>query len=354
MTLDNKDDNEQSVVETVYVAEKPYTPARDFSWMGFGILVFWIIWQTLVILTGALYSVITDSKGLSLSFALFLSIACELTAFPIYFLISKKKVKTEPLQKSGLGFGRLFIYLGVVFFLGIAGNIIGIVLNSVITSNGGKASVSNIEDYIKGNYLMMLIYAGILGPIIEEFLCRKILLDRLHRYGKGIAMVTSGLIFALLHGNLQQFFYTFLVGFFFAYIYLKTGRIRYSIILHMGMNMYSLVLTFVLSKIPALNTSEDAGTIVRNILSDNSQASMILVLFAMIIFEYGMAIAGLVFSIVRFHEYSFGEDNTPSAPCSKCFLNPGMAACIVLLFVDMVLTVMDTSLSEMVIGAIFK
>ncbi len=353
MTFDNKDDEEQSVVETVYVAEQPHTPSRDFSWMGIGMLAFWLVWQVLVISVSAIYSAIGSSKGFSLSTALFVSIVCELASFPIYYLIAKKKVRSEALPLSKLSFGRMFIYLGVVFFLGIAGNIIGIVFNSIISSNGGKASVSNISEYIKDNYLVMFLYAGILGPIIEEYLCRKILLDRLHRYGKGIAMVASGLIFALLHGNLEQFFYTFLVGFFFAYIYLKTGKIRYSIALHMTMNIYSVILTFVLSEIPALNTSEDAGTIVKNIMSDNKQATMLLVLFAMIIFEYGMALAGLIFSIVRFHEYSFGEDNTPSAPINKCFLNPGMAACIVLLFIDMVLTVMDSSLADIVIG-VFK
>ena len=352
MTFDNKDDEEQSVVETVYVSEKPYTPAKDYSWMGFGILVFWLLWQILVIVIGALYLVITDKKDLSLSTALLLSIFCELSAFPVYYLIVKKKIVAEELPKSRLKFSRLFIYIGVVFFLGIAGNIIGIVLNSVISSNGGKASVSNVSDYIKSNYLAMFLYAGIVGPIIEEWLCRKIMLDRLHRYGKGIAMVTSGLLFALLHGNLEQFFYTFFVGFFFAYIYIKTGRVRYSIILHMSMNIYSVILTYVVSKIPALNTSEDATTIVKNIMSDDTQAIMILVLFAMIIFEYGMALAGLIFSIVRFREYSLGDENTASAPINKCFINPGMTAVFVLLFLDMVLTVMDSSLAEVVIDGI--
>ena len=353
MTLNNNDDEEQSVVETVYVDEEPYTPSKDYSWIGFGMLVFWLLWQILVRLAGKLCLKIMGTDSLSLRVALTISIVCELLSFPVYYTIAKKKVNTEPIKKNSISKKRLFIYMGIVFFLGIAGNIIGIVLNSVISSNGGKASVSNVTELIKGDFLVMFIYAGILGPIIEEFLCRKILLDRLHRYGKSIAMVTSGLLFSLLHGNIEQFFYTFFVGCFFAYVYLKSGKIKYSIALHMGMNIFSMVLTFILSKIPALSTSEDTSTIVKNILSDNTQAILILVLFAIIIFEYGLAFAGLIFCIVRFHEFSFGEDNQRSAPVNKCFINPGMVVAFVLLFLDMMLTVADTSLFNMVAG-VFK
>ena len=349
---DNVDgeNTENMVVETVYVPKKPYTPAKDYSRMGFGFLAFWLMWQILILIIGALYLFLSGAERLDLSTAILLSCAGEGLSFPVYLLITKK-ISYERLSYDRLSFGRLFIYIGVVFFLGIAGNIIGIVINSVISSNGGTASVSNITDYIEHDFALMLCYAVFAGPVIEEFLCRKILIDRLYRYGKSTVMVASGIIFALLHGNLEQFFYTFFVGCFFAYIYIKTGRIRYSIILHMIMNGFSLILTYVLSKIPALSASEDASTMVKNIMSDDTQAVMILVLIAMVLFEYGMAIAGLIYCIVRFREFSFGsEDSSDSAPVGKCFINPGMTILIVVLFLDMMLTVMDTSFAELLIG----
>ena len=59
----------------------------------------------------------------------------------------------------------------------------------------------------------------------------------------------SGIMFGLLHGNFQQFFFAALVGMLFAYVYIRTGRIRYSIYLHMAINLSSsLVVQTLLQK----------------------------------------------------------------------------------------------------------
>lgn len=51
----------------------------------------------------------------------------------------------------------------------------------------------------------------------------------------------SALFFALFHGNFYQFFYAFGLGAMFAFIYVKTGRLRYTILLHMIINSLSAV-----------------------------------------------------------------------------------------------------------------
>ncbi|MDL2236926.1 CPBP family intramembrane metalloprotease, partial [Christensenellaceae bacterium OttesenSCG-928-K19] len=72
----------------------------------------------------------------------------------------------------------------------------------------------------------------ILAPIAEEFIFRKLLIDRLARYGQWVAVFTSALLFGLFHGNFSQFFYAFGAGLVFGYVYIKTGKVWYTMLLH--------------------------------------------------------------------------------------------------------------------------
>jgi membrane protease YdiL (CAAX protease family) len=49
----------------------------------------------------------------------------------------------------------------------------------------------------------------------------------------------SAFTFAVYHGNFTQFFYAFGLGILFAFIYSKTGKLRYTVFLHMGYNLYA-------------------------------------------------------------------------------------------------------------------
>ena len=74
----------------------------------------------------------------------------------------------------------------------------------------------------------------------------KMLIDRLNRLGDRPAILLSAFLFALFHGNLYQLFYAFGVGLVFGYVYVRTGRIRYTISIHMLVNCLFGVLPAVL------------------------------------------------------------------------------------------------------------
>lgn len=84
--------------------------------------------------------------------------------------------------------------------------------------------------------LAYYIYAIAGAPILEEILYRKLLIDRLHAYGQWTAAALSALVFGLVHGNSGQFFLAFLIGLLFAVVYMKTGRVIYTVILHVIIN----------------------------------------------------------------------------------------------------------------------
>lgn len=87
----------------------------------------------------------------------------------------------------------------------------------------------------------MVLFTVILAPIFEEITFRKIICDNLLPFGKFTAVIVSGIGFGFYHGNFEQSFYASFVGIFFAYIYIKTGNVWYSIVLHMIINGFSIV-----------------------------------------------------------------------------------------------------------------
>ena len=93
------------------------------------------------------------------------------------------------------------------------------------------------------NYVLTVIYASIVAPIAEELIFRKLLLDRLRRYGDVPAILMTGIAFGLFHMNLSQFFYAAALGFIFAYVTIRTNTVRYSILLHCMINFIGSVVS---------------------------------------------------------------------------------------------------------------
>lgn len=133
------------------------------------------------------------------------------------------------------------VFLGL-FAIAIAltyvGNLVGILVNAVIGVITGEPVGNEFAESVSSSSLWEnLLTVGILAPIMEEIFFRKLMLDRIAHLGDVPAMLISGIAFGLVHGNFSQFFYAAAVGILFGYIYLRTGRIRYTIALHMCVNL---------------------------------------------------------------------------------------------------------------------
>lgn len=80
--------------------------------------------------------------------------------------------------------------------------------------------------------ILYLIGIAVVPGIFEELFVRKAILGYGRKYGKYFALIVSSLIFALIHMNLAQGIFAFFMGLLFGIIFLKTGDIRLTIILH--------------------------------------------------------------------------------------------------------------------------
>ena len=72
-------------------------------------------------------------------------------------------------------------------------------------------------------FLLSFIATAIVPALIEEFACRGIVLGVLKKYGQTFAIISSSLIFGIMHGNFEQIPFAVLVGLVLGYIYVKTG-----------------------------------------------------------------------------------------------------------------------------------
>ena len=122
----------------------------------------------------------------------------------------------------------------VVYIVNFLTNILMMLIAVIKGSEVTNPLVNMLEG---SNWIWSLIFAGILSPIIEEMMFRGVMLNKLRRYGDKVAIITTAILFGLFHANFSQFFYAVALGMIFAYVALKTGTIKYSIILHIVVNI---------------------------------------------------------------------------------------------------------------------
>lgn len=107
------------------------------------------------------------------------------------------------------------------------------------------------------NFWGVLFTIGIVAPVIEELLFRGVILDGIQlRYGAKTAVIVSSFLFGLTHLIPWAIVNAFLLGFFFAWLKLKTGSLRLCIIAHSLYNSIPLILSkYVPMQIPGFNST---------------------------------------------------------------------------------------------------
>ena len=147
------------------------------------------------------------------------------------------RIPAQKIEERKMTAGQWIIAFLMCYGLMYAGNLIGTALTFGIGMVKGTG-VDNplVSTVMQLNPWVTFIIAVLIAPTAEELLFRKFLTERIVKYGELAAVLASGLFFRLFHGNLNQFSYAFLLGLFLGFIYVKTGKLRYTIGLHMAIN----------------------------------------------------------------------------------------------------------------------
>lgn len=163
-----------------------------------------------------------------------------LLAFPAALLILHTiptAPRTAPKLLSRSSFLRVFVISLAGLYLS---NLITLFFIEMIGRVRGEELVNPVSALSNLPVWLMLLIGCVLAPVAEELLFRRALLNRLKPYGEGFAIFASALLFAMLHANLFQMLYAFTAGVCFAYVALRTGAIRQTILLHALINGVSV------------------------------------------------------------------------------------------------------------------
>ena len=259
-----------------------------------------------------------------------------LAAVPVGLLIMRK-APAAPREKHSLRSTQIVTAAIICVFMMYAGNLIGVLVTSLLQTALGLNSTNPLLTYVEDDALWLrVLVMVILAPIIEEYIFRKQLIDRMNIYGEGLAVVTSALMFGLFHGNLSQLFYAFALGLVFGYVYLKTGRLRYSVGLHMLINFLGSVLA------PALLNGIDFAALDEAELADpaawTAVSAQLLPFIVYVLGMIGLALAGLVLFCVKIRDVSFAPaklELPKGAKFKTAYLNVGM----ILLFISCMVSI---------------
>lgn len=171
--------------------------------------------------------------------------AMYIVALPILYLIVRG-MRSVIRAKSKLKASEFFIFIAVAEALMMLGNLVGTYLNALIGAFLGREITDNTAELIENSPMwMILIVAVVIGPIVEELIFRKLLMDKLGMYGDRIAIIVSAIAFGIFHGNLYQLFYATLLGLLLAYVYSITSNILYPIALHIIINLLGSILPMI-------------------------------------------------------------------------------------------------------------
>ncbi|MFA5562288.1 MAG: type II CAAX endopeptidase family protein [Eubacteriales bacterium] len=178
-------------------------------------------------------------------------------AFPVCYLLLRT-VKPSPPERRTPAWPYMVLVLPIGTCLMQVGNSLGIFTNLILGWVLGKDTTNPVADMLTGaNLWIAAVVVVVIAPIMEELLFRKLLLDRIRGIGMWPAMLLSALFFGLFHGNFGQVYYAFGLGLLLAFVYLQTGRVRYTMLLHAIINFFGSVYPMLLMNGQDLTAPED-------------------------------------------------------------------------------------------------
>lgn len=242
-----------------------------------------------------------------------------------------KRVKGTQVEQHAMKPWQFIAAVPMCFSVMYISNIIGLIITFLIGLVKGSDVGNVMMDITTGTSpVVLFIFTVLCAPVYEEYIFRKLIVDRTVKYGQGVAVLLSGLLFGLFHGNLNQFVYAFTLGLFFAFIYVKTGKLKYTIGIHMIVNFFGGVIGPMMLELIDMEAYEQAAmsediTTMLNFVQENMGGLLFLGIYMLIVF--GMLIAGVVLFIVFRKKFTLAAGDVELAKgqrFSTIFLNLGM------------------------------
>lgn len=136
---------------------------------------------------------------------------------------------------------QVLVIIVIAALLGTALNNL-ISMSPLVSMSKGYAEAN--RNFYGSTLLPELLGSVVFTPILEELLCRGIIYGRLREMTvKPAAILISSLLFGIMHFNLVQFVYAFLLGIVLALLMERAGHVYGAIVAHMTANFLAVVRT---------------------------------------------------------------------------------------------------------------
>lgn len=225
---------------------------RVFSRMGLALAVLILIQlavRVVIVLAARQFTVLSQNE--TVHWLLF-TLPAYLLAFPGALLIIRTLPAPPPEKPRHLP-PRLFVRAWMICFSGLyLSNLVTMFIVGLLQKAAVKDFINPVLIMAEWPPWLVVLVGCVLAPAAEELLFRRELLRRLKPYGEKFAVLSSALLFALVHGNLFQLLYAFAAGVIFAYVALRTGSILQSFLLHAMFNGLSAAMYPLMSQADVL------------------------------------------------------------------------------------------------------
>ncbi len=216
--------------------------------IGLGIILFYIV----SLVFSFLLTPLNNFKwGISLledpAFNLVLNMVITLVGFLLaaFFIFKTEKSKPHRLlsygpPKKGLLLPAIMTGLGFCYVANIVTSLLQTSLSGILPF------AENNFDMPQGvfGFLLSLLSVAVFPAILEEFLFRGAIMGSLLKFGKPFAIFVSAAIFGLIHGNLVQIPFAFMVGLVIGFLVIETDSIWTGVIIHFLNNAISVCIDY--------------------------------------------------------------------------------------------------------------
>ncbi|MBR1730844.1 MAG: CPBP family intramembrane metalloprotease, partial [Ruminococcus sp.] len=157
----------------------------------------------------------------------------------------------------------------------------------------------------------------------DEFLFRGVVLGKLRFFGDSFALFMSSMVFALMHGNIIQIPFAFIVGLALAFLTVKTNSLLPSMAVHFIVNFRSVLLSIFIEN----NTISEAAL------------NNIYLISLFVVFVLGIISAAILSKRKDFFKLESNKEYPFRYAVKHSILSVGMILFIVLSFINTLQTV---------------
>lgn len=204
-----------------------------------------IKWVNIVFLATVLVSCVAPYLGipaLTDNYLVLLMISQLLLILPaaVYLIVQKQNYK-EAVRLNRLRISTIVLLILLTLLIMPLMTFVN-ALSMVFAENTTTAYMQELAG--QNSLLLSLIGVALVPAVLEESVYRGIFYNEYRKYRPAAAIFLSALLFALLHGNLNQFSYAFLMGIIFALVIEATNSIASTMIMHFIINANSILLMY--------------------------------------------------------------------------------------------------------------